>query len=144
MEVQSVLEQIEKDFEDSHLSRFLDYIRQPSVSALDWGLREMADLLAGEIRELGGEAEVIQTAELPVVFGYIDVGAKKTLLFHGLYDVTPAEEPNWVVSPFEPEIRELEGLGRCVIGRGAEDAKSGIAAAVNALSASVSRASGFH
>ena len=93
----------------------------------------MAALLAGEIREAGGEAQVVATAEFPVVFGHIDAGAERTLLFHGLYDVTPAEEPNWIVSPFAPEVRELEDLGRCVIGRGAEDMKSGIAAAMNMI-----------
>ncbi len=133
MDVRRVSDQIDKDFEDAHLERLLAYIRQPSVSALDWGLEEMAALLAGEIREAGGEAEVVETAEFPVVFGFIDAGAERTLLFHGLYDVTPAEEPNWIVAPFEPGIRELKGLGRCVVGRGAEDMKTGIAAAMNAI-----------
>jgi acetylornithine deacetylase/succinyl-diaminopimelate desuccinylase-like protein len=133
MDVGRVTAQIEKDFEGEHLGRLLAYIRQPSVSALNLGLEEMAALLAEEIREAGGEAQVVATAEFPVVFGSIDAGAERTLLFHGLYDVTPAEEPNWIVSPFGPEIRELEDLGRCVIGRGAEDMKSGIAAAMNMI-----------
>ena len=121
MDIERVGAQIEKDFEKKHLERLLDYIRQPSVSAMDWGLADMANLLAGEIREAGGEAEVVETSEFPVVYGTIDVGAERTLLFHGLYDVTPAEEPNWIVSPFDPEVRDFEDMGRCVIGRGAED-----------------------
>jgi acetylornithine deacetylase/succinyl-diaminopimelate desuccinylase-like protein len=133
MDIERVGAQIEKDFEKKHLERLLDYIRQPSVSAMDWGLTDMANILAGEILEAGGEAEVVETSEFPIVYGTIDVGAKRTLLFHGLYDVTPAEEPNWIVPPFEPEVRDFEDMGRCVIGRGAEDMKAGIAAAMNAI-----------
>ena len=133
MAVGRVLEQIERDFEGPHLARLTRYLSQPSVSALDWGVREMAGLLAEDIRSLGGTAEVVETAELPVVFGRVGDGAPKTLLFHGLYDVTPADEPGWVIAPFEPEIREIEGVGRCVIGRGAEDMKTPIAAVMNVL-----------
>lgn len=133
MKVDRVVAQIERDFEDSHVRRLLDYIRQPSVSALDWGNREMAEMLAGEIREVGGTAEVVETAEFPVVFGLIDEGAPRTLLCHGLYDVTPAEEPGWLNPPFEPRIHQLDGLGRCVVGRGAEDMKTGIAGVMNTV-----------
>ena len=133
MDVERVVARIEEDFESSHLERLLKYIRQPSVSALNLGNEEMARMLAEEIAEAGGSAEVVETSEFPVVFGFIDEGAERTLLCHGLYDVTPAEEPNWMNPPFEPRVRELEGLGRCVVGRGAEDMKTGIACAMNAV-----------
>ena len=133
MDVLRVIEQIDKDFEPSHIERLLKYIRQPSVSALNLGNQEMAEMLAAEIREVGGEAEVIETVEFPVVFGLIDEGADRTLLCHGLYDVTPAEEPNWINPPFDPQIQELDGLGRCVVGRGAEDMKTGIACVMNTV-----------
>lgn len=135
MDAQRAIRQIERDFEDHHVERLLRYIRQPSVSALNWGNQEMSGMLAEEIREYGGEAEVVQTEEFPVVFGLIDEGAPRTLLFHGLYDVTPAEEPNWLNPPFEPRIHDLPGLGPCVVGRGAEDMKTGIAIAMNAIGA---------
>ena len=92
-------------------------------------------MLAEEIIEAGGSAEVVETAEFPVVFGRIDVGAERTLLCHGLYDVTPAEEPGWINPPFDPQVQELEGLGRCVVGQGAEDMKTGIACMMNAVDA---------
>ena len=133
MDVLRVIEQIDKDFEPSHIERLLKYIRQPSVSALNLGNQEMAEMLAAEIREVGGEAGVIETVEFPVVFGLIDEGADRTLLCHGLYDVTPAEEPNWINPPFDPQIQELDGLGRCVVGRGAEDMKTGIACVMNTV-----------
>lgn len=133
MNVENVIAEIEKNFELSHIERLLKYIRQPSVSALNLGNQEMSEMLAEEIREVGGEAEVIETAEFPVVFGLIDEGADRTLLCHGLYDVTPAEEPNWINPPFDPQIQELDGLGRCVVGRGAEDMKTGIACVMNTV-----------
>ncbi len=135
MNVERVIAQIEKDFEASHIERLLRYIRQPSVSARNLGNAEMAQMLAEEIREVGGEAEVVATSEFPVVYGLIDEGADRTLLCHGLYDVTPADEPNWVNPPFDPQIQELDGLGRCVVGRGAEDMKTGIACVMNAVCA---------
>ena len=133
MDVERVITQIEVDFESAHIERLLKYIRQPSVSALNLGNDEMARMLADEIIEVGGEAEVVETAEFPVVYGLIDEGAERTLLCHGLYDVTPAEEPGWINPPFEPEIQELEGLGPCIVGRGAEDMKTGIACVMNAV-----------
>jgi len=133
MDVNRVVAQIERDFEPSHVGRLLDHIRQPSVSALDWGNQEMSGMLAEEIREAGGQAEVVETSEFPVVFGLIDEGAPRTLLCHGLYDVTPAEEPNWLNPPFEPQIHDLPGLGPCVVGRGAEDMKTGIACVMNTV-----------
>jgi len=130
-----VIERIAQDFEPDHVGRVLRYLAQPSISALDIGVREMAALLAEDVRNLGGTAEVVDTAELPVVFGRIDAGAGKTLILHGLYDVTPADEPGWVVQPFEPEVRNVSGVGRSVVGRGAEDMKTPIAAAMNVISA---------
>ena len=127
MDVERVIAQIEADFESAHIERLLKYIRQPSVSALNLGNDEMARMLADEIIDVGGEAEVVETAEFPVVYGLIDEGAERTLLCHGLYDVTPAEEPNWINPPFDPQIQELGGLGPCIVGRGAEDMKTGIA-----------------
>ena len=135
-----VIERIAQDFEPDHVARVLRYLAQPSISALNLGVREMAELLAADIRDLGGTAEVVETAELPVVFGRIDAGAGKTLILHGLYDVTPADEPGWVVAPFEPEVRDVSGVGRSVVGRGAEDIKTPIAAAINVMA--VYRATG--
>ena len=128
-----VLEHIAKQFEPDHLDRVVRYLAQPSISALDIGVRDMAEMLAHDIRELGGTSEVVETAELPVVFGRIDDGAARTLILHGLYDVTPADEPAWETPPFEPRVRRVDGVGQAVVGRGAEDMKTPIAAAMNVV-----------
>jgi acetylornithine deacetylase/succinyl-diaminopimelate desuccinylase-like protein len=77
--------------------------------------------------------EIVETAELPVIFGLIDEGAQNTLLLHGLYDVTPADEPAWIIPPFKPEVLDVKGVGPSIIGRGAEDMKTPIAAAMNVI-----------
>ena len=116
MSTHPVLEHIARQFEPGHLGRVLRYLAQPSISALDIGVRDMADMLAGDIGELGGTAEVVETAELPVVFGLIDDGADRTLILHGLYDVTPADERAWETSPFEPQVRSVEAsVGLCSV-----------------------------
>ena len=133
MSTHPVLEHIAAKFEPHHLDRVMRYLAQPSISALDIGVRDMAELLARDIRELGGTAEIVETAELPVVYGRIDDGAGRTLVLHGLYDVTPADEPAWETPPFAPQVKDVEGVGRSVVGRGAEDMKTPIAAAMNVV-----------
>ncbi len=128
-----VLQHIAARFEPDHLERVMRYLAQPSISALNIGVRDMAEMLAGDIHELGGTASVVETAELPVVYGRIDSGAARTLVLHGLYDVTPADEPSWESAPFEPQVRNVGGVGRAVVGRGAEDMKTPIAAAMNVV-----------
>ncbi len=128
-----VINRIKQDFEDAHVGRLKRYLTQPSISALNLGVQEMAELLSSDIEELGGVSRVVQTSELPVVFAKLDEGADKTLLLHGLYDVTPADEESWTIPPFEPEIRNVEGIGRSIIGRGAEDMKTPIASAMNVI-----------
>lgn len=131
---QDVINRIKQDFEDAHLGRLKRYIAQPSISALNSGVQEMAEILSSDIKGLGGVSCVVQTSELPVVFAKLDEGADKTLLLHGLYDVTPADEESWIIPPFEPEIRNMEGIGRSIIGRGAEDMKTPIASVINVIS----------
>ena len=130
-----VLNQIKQDFHKTHLGRVLKYISQPSVSASNLGILEMAKMLSNEINELGGKSKIIQTNELPIIFGKMDGNSDKTLVFHGLYDVAPADEPTWQTSPFTPEIGNVEGVGLSVLGRGAEDMKTPIALVMNVIQA---------
>ena len=40
-----------------------------------------------------------------------------------MYDTTAADEPGWVVPPFEARRVDFADLGECIVGRGAEDSK---------------------
>jgi acetylornithine deacetylase/succinyl-diaminopimelate desuccinylase-like protein len=85
---------------------------------------------------LGGVGRVVQAKEFPIVYGRFDVGATRTMVIHSMYDTTPADEPNWVVPPFEARrIDAFEDMGECIVGRGAEDTKGPVSTVMNAVAA---------
>ncbi len=133
MQLERVHQQIRQDFEGKHLGLLKRFLSQPSISNEGIGMAEMAELVAQTIRGLGGTAQIVPTAGWPVVYGKIDAGAPRTLLLYGMYDVQPAGEPDWIVPPFSPEIREMLGLGRSMIGRGATNSKGPLAGFFNVL-----------
>jgi acetylornithine deacetylase/succinyl-diaminopimelate desuccinylase-like protein len=97
-------------------------------------MAEMAELVAAHIREAGGEAEVAPTPGYPVVFGEIKVGAPKTLLVYGMYDVQPVLGETWDVSdPFGGEVLDLPGLGPSLVNRGIYNSKGPLIGFFNTL-----------
>ena len=123
----AVLAVATQDFE-RHVARLQRYIRQKSISAERNGNDQMAEMLAADIVALGGRGEVVPGVDFPIVYGRFDVGAPRTVLIHSMYDTTPADEPGWVVPPFEARRMDFEDLGECIVGRGAEDTKGPVAA----------------
>lgn len=105
---------------DTYLERLMDYLRHPSISAQDIGIREVAALLVDKLSDLGMAAEAIPTAGHPMVLGRrSDVPGGPTILLYGHYDVQPADPLDaWDSPPFEPALRN----GR-VYARGAGDNK---------------------
>jgi acetylornithine deacetylase/succinyl-diaminopimelate desuccinylase-like protein len=131
-EMDAVLAVANQDFE-RHVERLQRYIRQKSISAEQNGNDEMAAMLAADIRALGGQGKVVPGVDFPIVYGRFDVGAKRTVLIHSMYDTTPADEADWVVSPFEAQRMDFEDYGECVVARGAEDTKGPVAAIFNMI-----------
>jgi hypothetical protein len=119
---EAVYAQIERDLE-AHVAALQRWVRQRSISAQDDGIRTMAELVAGDLRDLGfGEVAIVPTDGHPGVFGYFDAGAEKTLLVYMMYDVQPVE-PNWrIADPFAGELVETE-LGTVLMARGATNQK---------------------
>jgi len=132
--LERALQQAGRDFE-THVDRLQRYIRQPSVSAENRGINDMAGLIAREIDALGGVGKVVTAKEFPIVYGRFDVGAPRTILLHSMYDTTPADEPTWTVPPFEARRMDFENLGECIVGRGAEDTKGPLATLMDAVHA---------
>jgi acetylornithine deacetylase/succinyl-diaminopimelate desuccinylase-like protein len=107
-------------------SRFEDTLGQivevPSVSmdperAPD--MRRAATLAVQLLKDLGAEAQVIDTAGHPIVTGAFTVGTDcPTVTVYNHLDVQPAQEPEWRQSPFA--FKNEEGIYR---GRGATDDK---------------------
>lgn len=130
----SVFDRIDRDF-GQHLAELQRFIRQKSVSATGDGVRAMAQILAEKIRSLGANCTIEDTGGNPIVYGYLDTGAPRTVLFYELYDVQPAEEPEWVAPPFAAEIVDLPGGGPSVVGRGAFNSKGCLVGFLNVLDA---------
>jgi len=93
---------------DSFIARVMDYVRHPSISAHNIGIREVAALLVQTLQGLGMEAEAVPTKNHPMVLGRRTVSPDKpTVLLYGHYDVQPPDPLElWVSPPFEPTIRD--------------------------------------
>ena len=115
---------------DNHLDTLFTLLRQPSISTLNLGVKECADLLLNMMTENGIEAQLMDTGGHPVVYGeLLDPANTTTILFYGHYDVQPPEPLElWESDPFEPTIRN----GR-IYGRGTGDNKGQLIAHILAV-----------
>lgn len=133
----SALERVHQHIEENfgqHLERTKALVRQPSISADGTGMAETARMVADLIREAGGEAEIVPTPGYPVVYGEVNVGAPRTLLVYGMYDVQPVLGETWDVSdPFGGEVLALPGFGPCLVNRGIFNSKGPLAGVFNTL-----------
>lgn len=93
---------------EDFVARVMDYVRHPSISAHDIGIREVAGILKAHLEGLGFAAELVETSGHPFVLGRYEVDpAKPTVLLYGHYDVQPPDPlEEWVSPPFEPTLRD--------------------------------------
>ncbi|MEX2126075.1 MAG: M20/M25/M40 family metallo-hydrolase [Woeseia sp.] len=118
---------------DEHIGNIQRWIRQPSISAEDDGIQEMAEMLRDDLKTLGfAEAELVPTDGHPGVWGYYDAGAEKTLLLYMMYDVQPVNPADWQSPPFDAGLVDHE-LGKVLMGRGATNQKGPERAFLNAV-----------
>lgn len=93
---------------DDYVSRVMDYVRHPSISAHDIGIRDVAEMLVAHLADLGFDAGLIETPGHPFVLGHLRVDpGKPTVLLYGHYDVQPPDPlESWISPPFEPTLRD--------------------------------------
>ncbi|MAC78697.1 MAG: peptidase M20 [Rhodobacteraceae bacterium] len=93
---------------DDYVARLIDYVKTPSISAQNIGIREVSELLVGMLGKMGMQVQSIPTKGHPFVLGRYEVDpAKPTVLLYGHYDVQPPEPlEEWLSPPFEPTIRD--------------------------------------
>ena len=116
---------------DDYLARLRRACAQPSISAQGEGLTEMADLVAGMLRDVGFSVELVPTDGAPVILGQMTGHGQRTLLLYNHYDVQPVDPlDEWTTPPFEPDMRD----GR-LYARGTADNKGAIVSRACALEA---------
>jgi acetylornithine deacetylase/succinyl-diaminopimelate desuccinylase-like protein len=105
---------------DEYLARLIEYVRMPSVSALDWGVAETGAHIRDVLRAGGFEARLLPTAGHPAVIAHRPgPPGRPRVLIYGHYDVQPpGEDALWDSPPFDPVVRD----GR-LYGRGTADNK---------------------
>jgi acetylornithine deacetylase/succinyl-diaminopimelate desuccinylase-like protein len=105
---------------EAYLQRLIEYVRLPSVSAMDWGVPETGAFIRDVLRADGYDARLLPTAGQPAVIAHRagPAGAPHVVIY-GHYDVQPAgADELWDSPPFEPQVRD----GR-LFGRGTADNK---------------------
>ena len=75
---------------DAHASEYIELLqklcRQPSVSAQNYGMREMADLLVEELEKTGVNTTVYETGGNPILYGELGGENKgRTISFYNHY-----------------------------------------------------------
>ena len=129
---QAVYDYIDANLDD-HLAAIRHWVRQPSISAQNVGITEMAELVRQDLEDLGfAEAEIVPTDGHPGVWGYYDAGADKTLVVYLMYDVQPVDPGDWESPPFDAEVIDHR-LGKVLMARGATNQKGPERAFLNAL-----------
>jgi len=108
-----------------------ELIKFPSITPVDAGVMKF---LEKKLKKLGFKTKIIEFKEKnfkPVKNLYAKIGNKEpNFCFAGHLDVVPPGNLNdWAVNPFKPSIKKGH-----LIGRGANDMKSSIAAFVSAVS----------
>ena len=117
-----------------------ELIRFPSVTPVDAGIMSF---LEKKLKQLGFKTKVLEFREKnskPVKNLYARLGNKSpNFCYAGHLDVVPAGNlKDWTVNPFKPSIKKGH-----LIGRGANDMKSSIAAFVSAVSNFIKNYSNF-
>jgi acetylornithine deacetylase/succinyl-diaminopimelate desuccinylase-like protein len=116
---------------DAAIATLQRFCRQPSISAQNRGMQDMAELVAESLRELGAETSLLPTQGFPVVVGQFAGEHTTRLAIYDHYDVQPPEPLEaWSVPPFEAAIRD-----GCLYARGVADNKGNLVARLWAVRA---------
>ena len=120
---------------ERHLADLQGYLKVDNVITQRDRSEEMARQLKSEIESLGGQASILDYGDLPFVYGAIDAGAERTLVIYRNYDIVPPEGADWLAPPFSGRLRRVDGMGECVVSRGACDPKGPLVGTLRAIGA---------
>ncbi|MCC7362478.1 MAG: M20/M25/M40 family metallo-hydrolase [Anaerolineales bacterium] len=117
------------------LARTRELLRQQSISALPTSLRPTADLLKRWLEAEGAAVSYHGDEQRPIVFAEWQIGAPKTLLVYGMYDVQPVLGQKWTTPPFVCRIWNHPEGGLSLVARGACNSKGPLMAFLHAVAA---------
>ena len=113
-----------------------ELIRFPSITPIDAGVMKF---LEKKLKKLGFKTKILEFKEKgfqPVKNLYARLGSKEpNFMFAGHVDIVPPGNiKDWTINPFKPSIKKGH-----LIGRGANDMKSSVAAFMSAVSTFLSK-----
>jgi acetylornithine deacetylase/succinyl-diaminopimelate desuccinylase-like protein len=99
------------------------FLRMPSISGTGEGIEETASFLRDLLTErLDASINLERYGGHPILYGYVDVGAEKTMVYYNMYDVQPVDPiDKWVSPPFEAGIIDDK-----IVARGAYNTKGAL------------------
>ncbi|HJX04796.1 MAG TPA: M20/M25/M40 family metallo-hydrolase [Thermoplasmata archaeon] len=119
-----------------HLAETRKGLRIPSVSMTGEGIKESANYFEGLLKKLGAKTSQFKgtTKSHPLVYGHLDVGAKKTVLLYGMYDVQPVGDlKEWEHPPFGATIVKKKPYGEVLVNRGVYNSKGSLLGSLLAI-----------
>ncbi len=123
---------------DEHIGHIQSWVRQPSVSWDNLGVRDCAELVAQSYRDLGcQEVEIIEGRYHPGVWAFYDAGSPITIHSYCMFDTRTVRREGWSYDPWGAELVPLGPHPKVLVGRGAIGAKGPYVAFLNALSSIV-------
>lgn len=115
---------------DEHLAETRRLLRMPSVSMTGEGIEETAHAVEDMLDRLGAKPRLFRGARdsHPLVAGHLDVGAERTGILYGMYDVMPVGDLDlWDHPPFGATVVRKKPYGEVVVCRGAYNSKGALA-----------------
>jgi len=119
-----------------HLETTRKVLRVPSVSSSGEGIQETADIMESMLRELGAKTKQFRATRQshPLVYGHLEVGAKKTGALYGMYDVQPVGDlDEWDTPPFAAAIVKKRPYGEVLVNRGVYNSKASLVGTLLAI-----------
>ncbi len=137
-DLDKVLAAVDADI-DGALERLFATMRLKSIStdpAYAGETRACAEWHAADLRAIGFDASVRDTAGHPMVVGHAREGDGRSVLFYGHYDVQPVDPLElWENDPFDPKVVTRADGSRMIVGRGSADDKGQLMTFVEACRA---------
>lgn len=141
MTIEELHKEIDKNW-SKHLSETRRILKIPSVSATGEGIQDTADTIEEMVSGFGAKTKQFKATRKshPLVYGKLDVGARKTLGIYSMYDVQPPGDlDEWDHPPFGATIVKKKPYGEILVNRGAYNSKASLVGTLLAVKTMVDK-----